>query len=260
MKKFNVSSSVPGITFPSANRRNPAMLSLKKSRLTPIITTLLCLVVVALPHAALADDAAGDFSLGSNPNGVWSYGWSTTLGSVFNLDTSNTNAAFGRSGLSGWLGNQISEGDPMVVHNGTANPIFVPGATTIQPGQLALNPYTNKYAVLRWTAHSPGAFSITATFSGLSSVGDSADVHILLDGASIFSSTVNGSPSPATYSGVRSLVAGDHIDFAVGFGSDGSDHDDMTALAASVVPEPGTLGLVGAGLSCLLSFRFLKRK
>lgn len=238
------------------------MSSSKKSTLTAIVTSLFCVVVVALPHAALADNAAGDFSLSSNPNGVWTYGWLSSLVSAFNLDLSTTNAAYGQSGLSAWLGGQNSQGDPTVMYNGTANPIFVPGATTVQPGQLALNPLGSDYAVLRWTAFTPGLFSITATFSGLSSApfGDSADVHILLNGASIFNSTVIGSPSPASYSGLQSLAAGDHIDFAVGFGSDGSDHDDITALAASIVPEPGTLGLVGAGLSCLLAFRFLKRK
>jgi len=41
-----------------------------ESRLFSIFTTLLCLVVVALPHAALAYDAAADFSIGSNPNGA----------------------------------------------------------------------------------------------------------------------------------------------------------------------------------------------
>ena len=216
------------------------MSSSKKSALTSIITTLLCLVVVALPHAALADDVAADFSTNSNPNGVWSYGWSTTLGSAFNLDTSNTAAAYGLNGLGGWLSNQSAEGVPYLLRNTTANPILVAGATTYQPGQLALNMHESEYAVLRWTAPSSGLFSITATFSGLSSVGDSADAHILLSGASIFDSTVIGFPGPATYSGLQTLAKGDTIDFAVGFGPNGNDHEDTTGLAATIVACPGT--------------------
>jgi hypothetical protein len=238
------------------------MSSSKKLALTLITTTLLCLVVVALPQAALAYDAAADFSTSSNPNGVWSYGWSTTLGSAFNLDTSNTTAAYGLTGLGGWLSNQSAEGVPYILRNSTVNPITVAAFTTYQPGQLALNMNVSQYAVLRWTAPSAGQFSLAATFSGLSLVGDSADVHIQLNSVSIFDSTVFGSPSPTSFSATLTLASGDHIDFAVGFGSDGNDHEDTTGLAATIVavPEPSTLGLVGAALGCLLSLRFLKRK
>jgi len=264
MKKFSVPSSAPSITLTSANRRIIAMSSLKKSVLTSTFTTLLCLVAVALPPAALAYDAAAEFSTNSNPNGVWSYGWSTTLGSAFNLDTSNTAAAFGLNGLGGWLANQPPTGGPTVLRNTTANPILLAPFTTYQAGQLALNMNGSQYAVLRWTAPSAGQFSLAATFSGLSTApgGDSADVHIQRNGVSIFDSTVIGSPSPTSFSGTLTLALGDHIDFAVGFGPNGNDHEDTTGLTATIVavPEPSTLGLVGVALGCLLSFRFLERK
>jgi hypothetical protein len=178
------------------------------------------------------------------------------------LDTTNS-TAFHTNGLSGWLGNQGVDNSPYVVKNVTASPVRYAN-TTWQPGQLAINPVVGFYGVLRWTAPSSGLFNITATFSGLSSAlgGDSTDVHILLNGTSIFDSIVLGSPSPVKYSGIQNLANGDRIDFAVGIGPDGNDYEDTTALAASIVavPEPSTLGLVGAGLGCLLSFRFLKRR
>jgi hypothetical protein len=148
------------------------------------------------------------------------------------------------------------------VYNATTNAILQPAATTYQPGQLALNLGGNFYSIVRWRAPSSGQFNITATFSGLSSAGDSTDVHILRNGASIFDSTVFGSPSPTSYSGIQNLATGDTIDFAVGQGSDGNAHEDTTALSASIVavPEPTTLALAGAGLACLFSIRFLKRK
>lgn len=238
MKKVNVPNSPPSIAFTSTNKGSPAMSSLKKSAFISSFTALLCFAVAALPYAASAYDAAADFSIGSNPNGVWSYGWSVSLGSTFNLDTASTNAQYGLSGLNGWLGNQTPEGIPYILRNTTANPILVAGATTYQPGQLALNMNGSQYAVLRWTAPSSGLFTIAATFSGLSSVGDSSDVHILLNGVSLFDSAVNGSPSPTPYSGIQNVAAGDHIDFAVGFGSNGNDHEDTTGLAASIVAVP----------------------
>jgi hypothetical protein len=230
--------------------------------LTSAVTMLLCLVVVALPSTASVYDAAADFSIGSNPNGAWSYGWSSTLGSAFVLSSSNTTVAYGLSGLSGWFADQTHTHEPAVVYNGTANPIFQPSDTTIQPGQLALAPGGSPYSIVRWTAPSAGLFSVTATFSGLSTWPHLADVHILQNGNTIFSSTVGVTPDSSTFSGLQNLAQGDTIDFAVGWDSDGSANDDTTALSASIqaVPEPTTLGLVGAALGCLLSLRILKRK
>lgn len=237
----------------------------KKSALISTVTALLCLIIVGLPHAALAYDAAADYSTSSNPNGVWSYGWSTTLGSTFNLDTSNTVSAYGIMGFRGWLSDQSVEGVPYSLQNNSANPITIANNTTYQPGQLALNPgLTGQYAIIRWTAPSTGQFNIAATFSALSSVNFlvSSDVHILRNGGSIFDSNVIGSPSSVSYSGLQSLAAGDRIDFAVGFGDNGNDFEDTTGLTATIVavPEPMTVWLVGTGLVCLFSFRFLNRK
>jgi hypothetical protein len=227
------------------------------------VAALLGLVaVIALPRTALAYDASADFSTSINPNGVWSYGWSTTLGSAFNLDTSNTTAAYGLSGLAGWFSNQSAEGVPSILRNTTANPLAIGTFTQYQPGQLALNMNGSEYSVLRWTAPSSGQFNIAATFSAVSTIGATSDVHIQTNGISIFDSAVNGFPAPTSFAGTVSLVSGDHIDFAVGFGSNGNDHEDTTALAATIVavPEPGTLALVSTALGALFSLRFLKRK
>ena len=257
MKKFTLPTSALRIAFPLARIKRPAMPSLTKSTLIPTVAALLCLVVVALPNAASAYNAAGDFTLSNNPNGVWSYGWSVTLGSTFHLDTNNTTAAYGQNGVDGWLSGLSPEGIPSVLYNTNPTQSFTAPTIAIQPGQLVLNPNNGNYAVLRWTAPSAGLFNITATFSGVSSApgGDSVDVHILDNGILIFDSTVNGSPSPTTYSGIQNLAQGATIDFAVGYGSDGSDHEDVTALAATIVPEPSTVLLTISGLLSLLCLR-----
>ena len=235
----------------------------KRSARIVAFTALLGLAVVAMPGAASAYDVAGDFSLGSNPNGAWSYGWSTTIGSAFNLDPTNTTSAYGQNGLLAWFDVPEDFGSESVVYNSTASPLFIGGHTTFQPGQLALNPgLTGHDAIARWTAPSSGVFNVAATFSGLSTIGDTADVHVLKNGTSIFDSAVNCTPSPTSYSGTLNLTLGDTIDFIAGFGNNGNNHDDTTVLSATVVavPEPGTLGLVAMSLGCLLSVRFLKRK
>jgi|SRR5579859_5557471 len=260
MNKPDVTAPVRGITSHLTNIRSPAMSSTKNSAFVSTVTAFLGLVVVALPHAALAYNAATDFSLGGNPNGTWNYGWSSTLASAFTPDTNNTTAAYGQSGLEGWLGTD-TDGVPSILYNSTASSIFIGGHTTFQPGQLALNPGTiGEYCVLRWIAPSSGQFTIAATFSGLSTVGATVDVHILLDGTSIFNSTVVGTPAPTSYSGVTNLVMGDTVSFAVGWGSNGNQHDDTTVLSATVVPEPETIRLVGVSLGCMLLLPFLKRR
>ena len=234
------------------------MIASKKSALISTFATLLSLVVLARPTAAQSYNAAGDFSTASNPNGAWSYGSSTGLASAFIPSSIPTNG-YGAPGVNGWLGTATGSGNPYVLHNGTAhnvtnaNSVYQPGQLVQQPGQQG------QYSIVRWTAPFSAIFSINATFAGLSSLGDSADVHILLDGTPIFNSTVFGSPSPTSFSASRSIIAGDRIDFAVGFGN-GDPNEDNTSLSATIVPEPGTLGLVGMSLGFLLSFRFLKRK
>jgi len=245
MKKLNVPASVSGIKFTLANFGNHITLSTKRAMCIPIFTMLLCLVAIALPRTALAYDAAADFSIGSNPNGVWSYGWSVSLGSSFNLLTSNTSAAYGLSGLSGWRNSLTPGGEPSIQHNTTASLILLPPFTTWQPGQLTINMNGTQYGDLRWTAPSSGQFNIAATFSAASTIGGSSDVHILLNGVSVFDSAVNGYPSPTSYSGTLSVAAGDTIDFAVGEGSNGNDHEDTTGLAASIVPVNTCPNIIG---------------
>jgi hypothetical protein len=229
-----------------------------KSALVSTFATLLSLVVLARPGVAQSYNAAGDFSTASNPNGAWSYGSSTSLASAFIPSTIPTNNIGGLQ-LDGWLGT-TADSSPYALHNATAHNV-TNAVTVYQPGQLGLHPGPqDQYSIVRWTAPFSGTFSINATFSGLSLAGDTADVHIFLDGVSIFNSNVNGSPAPATYSGVQSIVAGDRIDFVVGFGSNGNNDNDTTGLSATIVPEPNTLALVGMSLAGLLSFRFLKRK
>jgi hypothetical protein len=235
------------------------MATSSKSALISIFTTLLSLVVIARPVVAQSYNAAGNFSSTSNPNGAWSYGWSYGVGGTFHSDVTNSLAYNGGS-LSGWLGNESgSSYIPYILHNGTASPVTI-AFTTYQPGQLALQPGdSNEVGIVRWTAPFSGTFTINATFSGLSALGDSADVHILHNGTSLFSSTVNGSPAPAPFSGIQSVLVGDTIDFIVG-NETGNPNEDTTALAAILVPEPTTLSLAGLGLGCLLTLRFRKKK
>ena len=231
--------------------------------------------VLTLSAQAALYDAATDFSSTSNPNGVWSYGWSQTLGAAFNSDTDVQNLG---SGVVQWRGDQPpnADGNPSVFKNTTASQVTI-GTVTMPANSLAFHPGSaGQDSVVRFTAPTAGSYLVAATFAGLDYVGPtSTDVHVMVGGVSYFSSVVNGfGPGSATSLGsiLVSLSASETVDFAVGNngGNVGQDANgptfyyDSTGLQATVtaIPEPatmiaGTLLLLPFGASTL---RILRRK
>jgi hypothetical protein len=201
------------------------------------------LVAVSSGHPTFAGtvyDASADFSTSSNPTGVWSYGSTTSLGGTFALGVTNGV----QNGINYWVNNWLG-GAPSVTYNATPSPISYAGVTW-DPGQLAIHPGpSDQNAVIRFTAPSTGMYSLSASFSGLDTTPTSTDVHVLLDNASIFDGAVNAFGAGPIFSSVLDLTAGDTLDLAVGFGSDGSYFNDTTGIEAiitnvSTVPEPST--------------------
>lgn len=235
-------------------------------RIARVLAVIACLFVgVPLAHADTVQistaDVAADFSSTSNPNGVWSYGWSLTLGSPLMLSTSPRT----RDGVDTWPGDLAADGNPAEYHNGTPNVILVGGGARFEPGQFGLHPGPGgEYAVVRYTAPAAGTALITSEFSGQDTTGTSSDVHVLFNGVSLRNAFVdgNGTSSVVAFDQTLTLDMGDTIDFAVGFGRNGTFFGDSTALAARIqlgpvsepspIPEPSTLALFALGLvSCV---------
>jgi PEP-CTERM motif-containing protein len=227
-----------------------------------------CLIsaLVAPTAARSAFEAAADFSPTSNPNGVWGYGWTQTLGSSFIPDAIHQNV----SGLDFWEGS-IAQGSPpgsfpLVFHNGTANTIVTAGTVSVPPGQLGLHPGPGgQDSVLRWTAPGNDAVSIKSLFSGLDFAGPtSTDVHVLHNQSSLFDGVVEGfgSSSAETFSTMLTVARGDTIDFVVGLGRNANFFNDSTGLSATIasVPEPAALALFGVGILGLLGYGVRRQK
>jgi PEP-CTERM motif len=184
---------------------------------------------------AVPVDPYADFA-NSNPNGVWSYGYTNSLGSTFNLFTdfftapnpeaSNQMAAWRESAVDPFLG---------------VYQTFTPGVLLLHPGAAG------QYSVLRFTAPSTQLYTFSGLFSGFDAA--TTDVHVLLNGGSLFDSTINGLGSTQSFLGLQSLTAGSTLDFVVGYGGNG-DAFDSTGLNLQIeaVPEPGTIGLIATGL------------
>ena len=226
------------------------------------IFALPAILAVAVPptHAGSVYDAAADFSPTNNPDGVWSYGSSTTLGSPFMLGNTHGNAF----GIDYWVGDYTTTG-PSITHNGTQKPVTF-SSVTWDVGQLGFHPGPNgEYAIVRFTTPSTGTYSLDAGFIGLDFVGPTTtDVHIIINVSSIFDGNVAGfgPGSGPTFSEVLALHTGDTVDFAVGFGSDQDWGFDTTGLSATLtaVPEPAGLVQLGLGIFGLFTYGSLRRK
>jgi hypothetical protein len=210
-------------------------------------------------------DAAADFSTATNPNGVWTYGYSSSLtpGPGLTLYTMSDNAFLGNPNFIAWTAN-IALSDPAVWKN-TASTTQTAGTVSLLPGELAFHPGpSDQFSFVRFTAPQAGLYSIATTFTGRDFVGPTtADVHILDTGISLFSGEVTGfgpTSDVVAPNMVLQLAAGDTIDFAVGFGTDGNFFFDTTGLSATItnvtpVPEPGTVALLLIGLAGVAGYR-----
>jgi hypothetical protein len=223
--------------------------------------------IAASSSASSSEEDAGDavtrcdnleqdfWTTSANPNGVWSYGWSPTLGSAFNLYTvfsaAETDVAAGAASMVGWSTVGANPTPPLVdvnpnrvaVHAGVSasapdgTTIIPPGATDIHPGPQG------QYSIARWTAPRSGTFTIEFSFYGESGYGGcsptTTDVHVQHNGADIASGLLNldGAGNGYAASPMVVVAAGDTIDFAVGYGN-GSYVCDSTEVGALVCPAP----------------------
>jgi hypothetical protein len=114
----------------------------------------------------------------------------------------------------------------------------------------------NQISIVRFTAPTSGAFLLKSMFSGLDFVGPTTtDVHVLLNEVSIFDGLVNGFGPGPSFTQVLNLNAGDHVDFAVGYGTNGNFDFDSTGLAATFqsVPEPASILLLATGIAAVIA-------
>jgi hypothetical protein len=184
-------------------------------------------------------DAVADFSIASNPAGLWRYGYSRTLGGELNLHTTKVIDIF--PGVDGWGSPQVQE-NLWVMHNGNGATITgKPPTYTIPSDMLHMHPGRGGiYDVIRWTCPQGGRYSIQGLFCGLdfqTHVADT-DVHILVNSTTSLFPAIPvlrgaGTQAPIAFDDVR-LDAGDTLDFMVGVGPSGSHGADSTGLKATI--------------------------
>jgi hypothetical protein len=206
---------------------------------------VLGLVGVALCGGAAAQtvwNLSNDFSTTANPNGDWSYGSRATLGGAFQLHT----LPFADCGCAGWESGGFLGilRNPSFQAQTCGTVVFTAVGVTMHPG------FNGEYSVARWTAPSAGTFDVVAVFQGAETVPTTSDAAILQNGTVVVAAPVNGfGPPGAIFGGPFTLNQGDTLDFAVGFGANGTFDGDSTFVGVSI--STGTAAAaVSTGMSC----------
>lgn len=186
--------------------------------------------LLSSPAGATTYDAAADFSATTNGKGVWSYGFSKTFGEMTKYTLrKNYNK------LDYWWGGG-SLNTPNVIHNGTTSTVLGGGYLPYPTNYLTFHPGRyGEYSVIRWTAPTTGSYKISTTFTGANPYNTTTDVHVLDCDTELYASSINKYKDVRSYnSGVLKLIAGNTIDFVVGYGSNKNFSRDTTAIIAKI--------------------------
>jgi hypothetical protein len=235
-----------------------------------LLILLAGLCLLGVPRAdAVIYDANADFSITKgNPNGVWTYGWASTVASIpTNLHKypDNGTLSFG-SGLEQWYdqSNNVSY-TPLVYKNtgpeyiDSGNAVDIPaGALILHGGGTGLD-----LSVVEFTAPSAGQYALSATFIGRQDYIYYGRVYILDNGVILFNNTsanyIFDKGDTQTFSTILTLSQGEKIDFVVGRDNEiGADSIELQAQLRPV-PIPGAVWLLGSGLLGLAGLRRFRK-
>lgn len=168
----------------------------------PLPLVLILFIAVQTAHTASQPQltyyaAANQFSDSSNPNGTWSYGYTTKLGGSFTRYTISGTSDVG----DGWYGYTLG-GTPLLVTQSISNLL------TLHPGPK------DEQSVARWTAPFGGTFNFLGFFYGLDPA-DGSSVAVLKNHVAMYSDTVSGNGDEKDFNLSFALRQGDKIDFVV---------------------------------------------
>ena len=196
-------------------------------------------------------DPASDFETGfttqSNPNGVWSYGYSSGFTSPVTLFNRTVQPGFDSSNEQLWLSSSVNiGGSPAVEFNN--GPAFNDGNVAALADQILLVAgIGGQYADLIFTAPATGTYSVEGSFLG-DQINIGTFVGVVADGSVIFSSSVTAEGQTVPFDSHVSLAAGNAVVFSVG--PDGGLQNtglSLTITQSAATPEPSSLILFGTG-------------
>lgn len=222
----------------------------------------IALAVVSAPALGGTFNVVSDFSLGSNPNGSWSY---LADGSLMG---STGDPCVVESSVTGLICRQNGGSDAggtlaFVGKNTTASDITVSPTVTLPPNYLDLNPQDIADVVIEWKAPAAGTYDVNGSFYGLVLNEQAHTIGVNADGVPLFVlANMDNQGQVDSFSGFIDLALGDTLDFIVNTGPGDTDQTGdgprfldtgLAVTISSAVPEPGALALL-ASAAIMLAF------
>jgi hypothetical protein len=194
------------------------------------------MLLVGLAASAQTYNVVTDFSLASNPNGVWSYGYLATPRAPLTLYTfsDDQNCV---SGISFW-GLYLGPCSllPVLGHNDTKG-IVCWATDCLPPNYVVTSPgYEGQLGVVRWTAPASGTYGLQGAVMGTDCVyPTSTDLRVIRNSTQeLFRTAVNNCDVPLSFQYQISFSAGDTLDFVVDWGRNGNPYGDGTGIQFKV--------------------------
>lgn len=209
------------------------------------------------------DSLAKTFSAtGVNPEGAWSYGWSSTVGAAFTLFPTFVGQSFDGGQYSGigypavaqWFDQSLgvvgTAGPiPDIQFNATSTQVY-PGngnitgnSWVVQPGQIVMgcSSVGSTCSIARWTARSAGSYVVKAAFTGAANTGFqvTSELHVQHNSKDFPSGlgNINTTSNDFSFMSGVTVQTGDTIDFVVTAGTSLVYH--FTAVDAQVCQATG---------------------
>jgi len=226
------------------------------------LVILILLAVATVSSSASSYDAAAAFEAGwvtqTNPNGVWSYGYSSGFTSAISLYTTTVQNGVNGPNAQYWLTPSVDIGDsPAAEYNN--GPAYNDGNVNFLANEfLLVSGIGGQYSDLIFTAPANGTYSIVSSFRG-AQYGIGTFVGVLVNGALVFNSSVTVEGQIVPFSTSVPLTAGETVGFSVGPGGGLQNTGLSATISTASTPEPATLALLGTGIA-LLRFRTRARK
>lgn len=237
--------------------------------------SLMASVILGLASLVSANtyDLNADFTLASNPNGVWSYGH--VQGSTFTAYDDPTPNIAGMSGMDAWVDVKPDIWCPIdyygnVLKNKNATDVVVPewphGMKWYAGKTHMMTPVagfaSGEATMTRFTTPTSGQYDISVDFLKASLNPDVAiDVQVLVNGTSVLLQQISNADVDASYDALNvSLLAGQTVDILVIPVANSGTNDGgfiITQVDATItsVPEPVTLTLLAIGGVAMLRKR-----
>jgi uncharacterized protein (DUF2141 family) len=180
--------------------------------------------------------AFSGFSATKNPNGPWAFGYTRTETSAF--------VPFNKTVYGGveWTSVGVgSSNTPSISKNSGATYTIGAGYIPWPGGTLYGAPgFPNGvYTVTQFTAPATGSYTVATSAAGMQTIGDSANIHIMVGGKSLYDANVTGSGTYVNKTLTLANVAkGTTIDFSIGENNSGASDDTIFTETITQAPTP----------------------